>query len=255
LIIHIFKLQVNNEKIFHSLSSSGQPTGGKNTAPLPLELIKQMGHDVRNALTSIQLLTQIGLRHKEAETSEHLKGFLTRIDTQSAKLANLVNELVDITRIQSGRLNIRKQPVDLKHFLEDTQNKMATADKGPLITWPEPQSVKIELDPGRIHQVMTSVIFHATKRLPGLSRINITTERQNDALRMSMEVLHAEPDAAVLTFPGLGDRNAGEDPIPDPALFIAAEIIRSHEGAISLSQNPETGTTVHITLPLKEEQR
>ncbi|HEY1007939.1 MAG TPA: HAMP domain-containing sensor histidine kinase [Sphingobacteriaceae bacterium] len=216
---------------------------------VPVELFKILGHDVRNALTSIQLLTQIALRQQEKQTAEQLRSFLTKIDGQSAKLAGLVNELLDVARIQAGRMSFQKQHVDVAGFLGEVSRKAAAAITGPEINWGEPPAAQAELDQARIQQAVTCILSHGARHIRGVTAIGVRSGIMNGNLNISMEFRHAEPGDEAEVFWELNGTGA-DDPLPDPKLFIAAEIIRLHGGTIRSETAEDTLTTVHLTLPV-----
>lgn len=250
--MHTFKADVSNEPILTSILSPGEPSMKEDRtaqAPeVPVELFKILGHDVRNALTSIQLLTQIALRQQEKQTAEQLRNFLTKIDGQSAKLAGLVNELLDVARIQAGRLTLQKQQVDLEAFLREVSLK-AAGITGPEISWGQPPAAHAELDHARVMQAVTCILSHGAGHLPGLTGIGVRPGIMNGNLNISMEFRHAKPGDEAEVFWELNGTGA-DDPLPDPKLFIAAEIIRLHGGTIRSETAEDTLTTVHLTLPV-----
>ncbi len=249
-----FRPDVKNEPNAASGDTAGKPTLKEATTPpaheVPVELFKLLGHDVRNALTSIQLLTQIALRHPETETAAHLRNFLTKIDGQSAKLCTVVNDLIDVARIQAGRLTIRRQPVQLEGFLADAGKKAAAAVNAPAITWGRSPEAEADLDPARMTQVLTCVLAYAARAIPEISGIEVGFELLNNDLRCTMAFLHPEAAQMQVAFDGLADRISDEGALPDPGLYIAAEIIRLHEGAVSIVRDQAAGTTVQVTVPV-----
>ena len=251
--MHTFRADVSNEPIFTSILSPGEPSMKEDRstqAPeVPVELFKLLGHDVRNALTSIQLLTQIALRHQETQTAEQLRSFLTKIDGQSAKLAGLVNELLDVARIQAGRLNLQKQQVDLEGFLGEVSRRAAAAITGPEISWGPPPAAQVELDQARIQQAVTCILLHGARDIPGVTAIGVRSGILHASLEISMEFRHARSGDETKVFRELNGTR-GDDPLPAPGLFIAAEIIRLHGGTVRTETADDTLTTVHLTLPV-----
>lgn len=251
--MHTFRADVSNEPIFTSTLLPGETSMKEDRtaqAPeVPVELFKLLGHDVRNALTSIQLLTQIALRHQETQTAEQLRNFLTKIDGQSAKLASLVNDLLDVARIQSGRMSFQKQHVDVAGFLGEVSRKAAAAITGPEISWGEPPAAQAELDQARIQQAVTCILSHGARHIRGVTAIGVRSGIMNGNLNISMDFRHAEPCDETGAFRGLNGVG-GDEPLPEPGLFIAAEIIRLHGGTVRTETADNILTTVHLSLPV-----
>lgn len=214
-----------------------------------VEMLKQMGHDVRNALTSIQLLAQIALRNKELETAVRTKDFIQKIDGQSVKLGNLVNDLLDISRIHSGRLEIKKQTTDLRPFLDDLVSKLTVHFPGLEVTRLEMEALQVSIDPLRLQQVFINYIAHAVRICPQTSEIKLSARNMD---QLAVIILDFQPPFECDETAFLGMAPAEQLlPVPsDPGLYIAGEIIRLHEGRIRVERGEESGTIISIYLPI-----
>ncbi|HEY0894909.1 MAG TPA: histidine kinase dimerization/phospho-acceptor domain-containing protein [Sphingobacteriaceae bacterium] len=244
---------MKNEPNTPSGVSAGNSSLKETTPPapeVPVELFKLLGHDVRNALTSIQLLTQIALRHPEAETAGHLRNFLTKIDSQSAKLCTVVNDLLDVARIQAGRMTIRRQQVRLDEFLAETGKKAAAA-VGPLrVSWGRSPAATAELDPARMTQILACILSHGAGALPEVSGMDVKFELLDSDLRCVMTFRHREAADMAQAFGGLNDQTGEQGYLPNPSLYIAAALIRLHEGTVTIALSEAAGTIVDLTVPV-----
>jgi len=213
-----------------------------------VEIMKQMGHDVRNALTSIQLLTQIALRNKELDTAVRTKDFITKIDGQSIKLGNLVNDLLDITRIHSGRLEIQTQATDLGIFLDNLVTKLKDHFPGLEFSLLETEDQQLRMDPQRLQQVFINCITHALKICPQTREIALSISLDEQYTTFIMDYLPPfECDETA--FRGMAPAEQLLPGPSDPGLYIAGEIIRLHEGRIRVERQEGSGTKVSIYLP------
>lgn len=249
--MNIFKIQVNNKPVLTSFISM-EPSNNQHSADSSpaVELMKQLGHDVKNALTSIQLLTQIALRNKELELAPHTKDFLTKIDSQSVKLGGLVNDLLDISRIHSDRLTIKKQAIDFKPFWEDILAKSQAILTSQKSMDEEVPVIQVHLDPFRIRQAITCILEHGKKNIEGLQGVAMEAGTDAGELQVRIHFDHSPSEGGEQTFTGLDPLTSATDQPLDPAMFITARSIELHQGTTGVQHHPDGGTTVRFTLPV-----
>ena len=140
------------------------------------EFLAMLGHELRNPLSAIanavQLVNETG---NESKTIELTRGIIAR---QTGNLRRIVDDLLDVARITRGKIELRRQSVDLAHtigravesvrpFLEDKSHELHTAlaDAEPL---------RVEADAARIEQCIVNLLINAIKYTPTGGRIEIT---------------------------------------------------------------------------------
>jgi PAS domain S-box-containing protein len=217
-------------------------------------------HELRTPLTSLQLQLESLMRTVEDRPEEGLaSGRLQKraqaACAQSHRLANLVEELLDVSRIANGKLRLTPSQVELATVVADVTDRLAgsiAAAQCMLETYVEP-GVAGWWDRARIEQVITNLLSNAIKYAPG----------KPIAIRG-----HSEGGLAVVAVSdeGIGIASVDQARIFDRferavptrnyggfglGLWIAREILDAHGGSIAVESEPGKGATFTVRLPLE----
>lgn len=234
------------------------------------ELLSVASHELKTPLTSIkgfaQLLQRDLARHPgydrglgPARAQRHLGAMLEQLD----RLGGLVDELLDVTRIEAGRLELRRERCDLavlvaaaveradlaaadgrRHFLLDIAHDRLTG------YW----------DRGRLDQVLLNLLDNAVKYSPagGTVRVTLAARRGQALLTVADEgigVPAAQLDSLFEPFARAANALAPDYGGLGLGLYIARRIVEQHGGRIWAESAEGRGSAFHVTLPLAEEGR
>jgi signal transduction histidine kinase len=240
------------------------------------EFLSVAAHELKTPVTSLQGFTQLLLRgysKSGAFDVDRLEQSLRQIGYQTNRLTRLVAQLLDISRIESGRLSLEPQPTDLIpliwRIISATQ---ATTTDHP-ISLDGPDSLIATVDPLRLEQVITNLVDNAVKYSPdgGPVRIEIGTQLVNMVDQDGDQSEH--PNQPMLRIAVI-DHGIGIPPEARKAIFerfyqahkerklgglgmglyISVQIVYLHGGTISVEANPEGGSCFTVLLPLSGEQ-
>lgn len=181
--------------------------------------------------------------------------FLNIIDFQLNKLNTLVNELHDMSKIESKKLRMSLEEVDLnnlvknaieevKPFIDNQQIKLIEKDK----------SIIVNVDIIRIEQVMVNLLTNALKYSPNDSEITVTVSKEKDSAKVEVKDegigISEEDKENVFTkfFQVEKDKELKEG--LGLGLYISSEIIAKHNGKIKVESELGKGSTFSFTLPL-----
>ncbi|MGI8482896.1 MAG: CheR family methyltransferase, partial [Thermomicrobiales bacterium] len=222
------------------------------------EFLAWAGHEVRTPLTALQGFLQMAGRRVSAgpDGNTRLRASLDRAVEQSRRLASLIEELVDVTRLESGQFSFKTSALDLAelaaHAVEIAQvlaeEKAITlkVDGGPLV---------VAGDAGRLEQVVLNLLTNAIAYAPGADRIEVIARRDGEDSTLAVRDFGPGIDPA--RFSSLFDRftrgQSDERPVSGGlglGLFISREIVRAHGGEITVESEHDTGTTFTIRIPL-----
>src|SRR5206468_2624669 len=89
-----------------------------------LEVISMVGHELRSPLTSVKGFTRLLLNSWSEFSDEQKQAMLTRVNHDADRVTRLINELLDISRLESGRLMLRLQPVDLPELAVEVTTRI-----------------------------------------------------------------------------------------------------------------------------------
>jgi len=224
------------------------------------EFLSTAAHELRTPLTSILGFSEILLKKKLDE--ERRNRLLKIINEESVSLSALINDLLDVSRIESGReLEIRKAPTDLGDIILKNANLFKSqTDKYTFKIDIAFNLSEIELDKDRIGQVIENLLSNAIKFSPKGGKIEVTLQKSNKDLRVT--VSDTGLGIPKKDLPYIFDRFYRADNISGQAirgtglgLAITKHIIESHKGKIWVESKPGKGSTFGFTLPIKALKR
>ncbi|MBF2014681.1 MAG: sensor histidine kinase [Rivularia sp. T60_A2020_040] len=218
-------------------------------------------HELRNPLNVI--INSIRLvRDDLCDDREEEKEFLKRADETAIHLLGIINDLLDISRIEAGKLSVIIKPIDLRQAIEDviTQQSLNIKQKGLQLNAPQlNEQIGVNADIAKLKQVLINVIGNATK-FTETGSITITTEIYEDNHKFWVTV------AVIDT--GIGIDNEQQQKLFRPFVMVDASNTRQYNGTglgLAISRNlielmggmitlespgMNQGTTVKISLPL-----
>jgi signal transduction histidine kinase len=229
-----------------------------------LESEQRMAHLQENFISTIthELLTPIGfikgytttlLRSDTTWTRSNQREFLTIIDEETDRLQELIDNMLDSARLQSGTLPMDLQPVRLEAVLKDVVMRSRMQHKSLEITlYTDSPSALIKADPKRLAQVFENIINNAIKYAPG-APVTIIQSKEGDRYHIIFQ--DNGPGISPQHLPYLFERFYR---IPDQShnirgtglgLYICRQIIQAHDGEITVESQVDEGTIFHIYLP------
>lgn len=213
-------------------------------------------HELKTPLTSLKVVTQLTSRHIR-ETSELGTQYAARMDRSIRRLERLINDLLDVSRIQANKLELRKETCDLAALCQQVADEQALATNRQIRIAAPDAPVLVEADPERIEQVLYNVLANALKYSAESDPVLLTVERDGSDARVSVtdtgigiarealphlfERFYRAPGVNVQTGSGVG---------LGLGLFISHEVLERHGGRIWVTSEPGAGTTVAFSLPL-----
>jgi signal transduction histidine kinase len=221
------------------------------------EFISNTSHELRTPLQSIMGFTKLLLKGKVPD-SETQTEFLTIIDKQSARLADLINDLLDVSRMESGRFTVQKQCLSLAEVIHDAVQGVSgvAREKGVEIVEEVPQALPdTEADEKRLKQVLINLMGNAVKFTQSGKRITVRAEVGDGeiVIAVSDQGIGIPAEAMPHLFErfyqvdGSMTRSSGGSGL---GLYISAQIVEAHGGRIWAESEVGTGSAFSFTLPL-----
>jgi PAS domain S-box-containing protein len=224
------------------------------------EFLSIASHELKTPLTSVKGYAQI-LERVANRTPAHVSKVASRVREQAERLEALINDLLDVSRIQQGRLDLRLTEFDIAALAADVlvrfrEGLEATSIHTLLLEAEKP--VHGVWDAERIDQVLTNLLSNALKYSPDGGTVRVRVEGNEDVciLQVSDEGIGIpEEDQSDLFQPF---KRTSHHPTnvtgTGLGLFIVRRIIEQHGGDIDVESNPGVGTTFTVRLPLNAEQ-
>jgi signal transduction histidine kinase len=216
------------------------------------------------ATVSHELLTPLGFIKGYATTllrddidwdNNTRQEFLSIIDDESDRLRELIENLMDSSRLQAGTLRMSYQPLRLDTFLKDMVLRAGSRNEDIQIYLDlRINGLQIQADPTRLAQVFDNLLSNAIKYAPG-AQVKITLAKETDKAHMT--VSDNGPGIAPENIKNLFNRfyRVPSDNVTvrgtGLGLYICRRIIQAHGGEITVESVVGRGTTFHIYLPLK----
>jgi signal transduction histidine kinase len=213
------------------------------------ELVSVVAHELRSPLTSVKGFTATLLAKWERFNDEQKLHMLQTINSDADRLTRLISELLDVSRIETGRLELRKQVVDLGVLIERDINGRVAAGESPDRFAVDCASGLPEIwaDPDKLSQVIGNIIENSLRH--GAGTVSISVAPAGDGARVSVtdEGEGIAPAALPRVFTKFWrDATRGGTGL---GLFIAKGIVDAHGGSIEAGQSDDGGARVVFTLP------
>lgn len=215
-------------------------------------------HELKTPVTSMKAYIQLLQRKFEKKGDAVTAETLGKINAQLNKLTSLIADLLDITKIDTGKLILAQEEFDIDTFVDETiENLQMTATKHKIIRKGKAHTT-LFADKDRIGQVLSNLITNAIKYSPQADQIIIHTKVSNDILTMSVQDFgigipqEKQQDIfkrffrvegpKIETYPGLG-----------LGLYISSAIITHHQGKMWVKSTQGKGSTFYVSIPIKQQ--
>jgi len=216
------------------------------------QFISIASHELKTPITTIKAYTQMTLEMCE-EQHEDIRKNLVKIDQFTNKLQFLLNELLDVSKINLGQLNLSKTEIHFDIFLPDILNSIQQITKHQIIL--EENAIAIvTADPIRLEQVITNLISNSAKYSPGKNQIIVRSFINENEIVISftdfgigiaannIEKIFSRfyrVDESAIKFSGFGI-----------GLYVSRQIVKQHGGKMWVESVEDEGSTFYFSLPL-----
>jgi len=215
-------------------------------------------HDLRNPIFSIRGFSEMLLAGDIGPVNEDQLEFLTMINTASQQMFDLVNDLLDVSVIESGKLTLRLTRGSLKDLLKERLKIMMIAgQKKEINLHTDLQDVSnFDFDRDRIAQVLDNLLSNAIKFSPTGSKVHITLSQTSNHAQIDVRDEGpglSEEDQSKLfgTFQKLSAAPTGGEKSTGLGLSIVKKIIEAHRGSIEVKSQVGSGSTFSFRIPLE----
>jgi PAS domain S-box-containing protein len=223
--------------------------------------VATVSHELRTPLALIRGYTDT-LLHLQLGPGEQ-RHYLERIDQATQRLTTLVKEILDIAHLQADPLILERGPVSFASLVARLRGDLAaTGQDGRLLTTLADDLPPLEVDAGRVGQVLENLVGNALKYAPPDTPISIGATLSVEWLTATIDdegVGIPEPDRALVLEPFHRARNVRESSIQGTGLglYICRRLVEAHGGKLWVGDRPDErrGTRVSFTLPLLSRAR
>lgn len=221
------------------------------------QFIGMAAHDLRNPLSSFTQVTELLLSEDLGPLNHEQRDFLEMLRKSSVSMLNLVNDLLDLSHIESGKLELHKRKTDIKQFLLENQKLHTAMAERKKITleyeFPEGDDT-LYIDPDRVAQVVNNLVNNALKFSPPGKEVKLTVESGKEAYIFGVHdfgpgIPQEEQDRLFKPFAKLSVRGSEGEKSSGLGLAISRIMVETHGGRIWAESEVGKGSSFYFTLP------
>jgi PAS domain S-box-containing protein len=221
------------------------------------EFLANMSHELRTPLHGILSFAGFGLLKAASAPPAKLRDYFQHIDQSGQVLLSLLNNLLDLAKLEAGRMTFEWEATDLRLLLEriaDEFSSLTSERHLTIVCHTPPAPTEVTVDPEKMMQVLRNLVSNAVKFSPPGSTITLRLECQEPSLVVTIAdqgvgIAEEELDTIFDKFvqsrrtkTGAGGTGLG--------LAICREILTAHHGRVWAQNRPEGGAVFTIELPL-----
>ena len=223
------------------------------------EFVSIVSHELRAPMTAIQgfvenMLIGIG----GGSLTDKQRYYLSRVQFNVTRLRRMINDLLDLSRIEAGRMEVRIEPVAVTAFIEnivDSFQTMAREKSVTLLARLSVPTLMVLADSDKLTQILTNLIHNALKFTPPGGEIRVEVERQDDGF---VQFCVADTGCGIpagdvakvfdkfYRSPGVSSEEVGAG----LGLAIVKNLVELHRGRIWVQSEPGQGSRLFFTMPL-----
>ncbi len=224
------------------------------------DLISVVSHELRTPLTSIKAYTETLLDNLDTPSFTMQEKFLGIVNEECDRLARIVNDVLDLSRMESGRRRLRAEPLDLAQLIDEvtpTVEPEFTQKRLHLIPILDKDLPQIEADPDLLKQVLVNLITNAAKFTRPSTDIVVRATRNGERMSIAVEDhgIGIAPDKLARVFERFyrieesgGERVAGTG----LGLAIVKSVVELHGGTVRADSVVGEGSRFVMELPLRQ---
>lgn len=248
---------------------------------LKSEFISIVSHELRTPLTTIKNSLDILMSGKTGELSENSEKFISMAKRNVVRLSGIINDLLDMSKIEAGKLDFKYNLVQLDSVLEYVKTNLAGVAKEKeisIVYTPKVQNVDVYADTNRVEQILTNLVSNAIKFTPDKGKITISTDVIDasnivveDCFKTDIENLKGEYLRVCVADEGIGIEKENLKQVFDKfeqienslsrevggsglGLAIAKQLVEAHNGAIWCDSTINQGSKFYFVVPLATEK-
>lgn len=231
-------------------------TEERQSDKLRKDFVANVSHELRTPISMIQGYSE-ALIDDIAQSPEERSEMATIVHEESLRMGRLVQDLLDLARMEAGHVQLHKSPVNMTHFIQRMHRKFAGLFKEKHILFAEvlpEERTLLSVDEDRLEQVFTNLIDNAIRHTPERGKVTVRMERTESYVRIDIQDSGTGIPESDLPFiferfykadkartRGLSGTGIG--------LAIVKNLVEAHGGSVSAQSKEGEGTTFSIILP------
>ena len=242
--------------VFRDMTASRELDRLRKLDQMKSEFVANVSHELKTPLTSIKAYTEALM---DMAPDGQMKSFLKVIDEESDRLVHLINDLLNVSRIQAGKMKLNLEPVAPASVVQEVMAISTVQSGRHTIQLDLPGDLPtVLLDKEKMKEVMINLLSNAIKYSPkgGAIRVRMRAEEANLRVEVQDEgigIPAEHQDKVFQAFYRVDSSATAEIPGTGLGLVIVKAIVEQHGGRIWLESQPGRGTTLSLLIPIRHE--
>ncbi|MGH7323098.1 MAG: ATP-binding protein [Candidatus Rokuibacteriota bacterium] len=246
---------LENARLYEDLGTSNAQL--VQASRLKSQFLASMSHELRTPLNSIIGFSKVLLNRLDGELNDKQEAYVRSVHNSSTHLLQLINSILDISRIEAGKLDLKREPFDLLELVDECMESSAPLARGKPLKVERDVPVdmlRVTADRTKVKQVLLNLLSNAIKFTPG-GRVVVRARPEAEAVHVSVSdtgvgIRKADLGRLFEPFERLENplaRHAGGTGL---GLAISKKFVELHGGQMWAESRENLGSTFHFTLPL-----
>lgn len=219
------------------------------------EFIAFAAHELKNPLSSVRGFAELILNKTKSNQDQKVFAYAQEIQTQSDKLLELINDLLDVTKIEVGKFSYKDELIDMNSLVKEIISHQKVINKNREIILTGKSSQIVRGDRYRIGQVITNLMTNALKYSPENRKVLVNIKNKNHSVIISVKdfgVGISQKDQTQIFSPFYRTTKAQTSKSEGLGLglYIASQIVLYHQGRLWVKSTQGHGSTFFMELPI-----
>jgi PAS domain S-box-containing protein len=250
------------QKAAQTIVTIHDETKSRELEDMKIDFVSMAAHELRTPLAALRGYLEL-ISYKEANQGEEIKKYIRQALGNASELGGLINNLLDVTRIEKGTLALNMEKTDIAESVKKTVQDMSFSaeDKRLRLTYRGPEKNEFVLaDPIALREVTNNLVSNAIKYTQTGGTIEVILKRNSNMYEVSVKdsgvgiPKHALPHLFTKFYRVHGGLDSGSTGT-GLGLFIAKSIIERHSGTITVQSDELIGSTFTYTIPVLDESQ
>jgi signal transduction histidine kinase/CheY-like chemotaxis protein len=217
------------------------------------EFVATASHELRSPLTSIKGFVEL-LERSPGSMSARQREFVEIIMRSTDRLVDLVNDLLDVARIEANRFEVNRRPIDVAEPVREVLELIAPriADKRQqLASYIASDLPLAYADPGRVRQIVANLVTNAHMYTPAEGKIEVSVSTQGERIQITVSDsgIGMTPEQVTHVFDRFYRGSGQTTPGTGLGLSIVKSLVEMHKGTVEVTSRAGGGTTFRVRLP------
>jgi signal transduction histidine kinase len=215
-----------------------------------MEIVAAVSHELRSPLTSVKGFSRLLLDRWDRLSEADKLDMVAQINRDADRVTRLVNELLDISRIEIGRLSLRMEGIDLTELVRDIVARVELSHPAIACVVAIDELPRVTADRDRVEQILTNLIENGAKYATvDRLRVDAYADESSAYVAVSDEGPGIPLDELESVFTKFYRRGVAQPSGTGLGLWISRNLAEAHGGALVASRNERGGTTFTLRLP------